>query len=100
MQFRRLGGLFSSTLTFALGVDSRSERILKSQGDVVDKANPEGEQDTGGLAIPNCGSEEAASRASVHGRACHIEGEASHHLVQENAKVVTEERSSNAESPG
>jgi hypothetical protein len=92
--------LTRSTLPLSLGVDLRSEGILVSQGKPIDNIDPSSEQDTSRLAIPHSGSKEAAGRASVHGRASHVEGKASHHLVLKDAKVVTEECTSNAKSPG
>lgn len=87
------------TLTLTLSVDLRSEGILVSQGELVDNVDPDGEQNTSRLAIPQRGSKETAGRASVHGRASHVEGKASHHLIHKKAKVVTEECTSNAKSP-
>lgn len=86
-----LAGLLRSPFPLALGIYLRRERVLELEGYMVDDVDPCGQQDTSRLSEEQSGSEEAHRRAPVHGRAADIEGEARHHLVKQEAKVVTQE---------
>jgi hypothetical protein len=91
--------LASSSLALALGVDASSEGVLVTQGDDVNNVYPDSQQKPGGLSIPKSSSKEAHSGTPVHGSAGHVEWKASHHVIHEEAEVVTKEGSSNTEGP-
>ena len=92
-----LARLGRGALALALGVDLRREGILEAQRDQVHDEHPARQEDAGGLSEEQGGAEEAHGRAPVHGRANYVEREARHHLVEQDSKVVTQERARDAQ---
>jgi hypothetical protein len=95
-----LARLGRSSLALSLGVNTSSEGVFEAQGKNVHGENLDSEEDTGRLAVKQGSSKKAHSRAPVHGCAGDVEGEASHHLIHQDAKVVTKKGTRDAKSPG
>lgn len=87
------------TLALTFGVNPSSERVLEPQGDDVHDEHADGQRNTSRLAKDEGGSQKVHRRAPVHRGRCHVEGEASHHLVHQDAKVVAQEGARDAQAP-
>lgn len=94
-------GLVASlgSLLLALSIDGGGEWVLERNGNSVDDEDPKSEENTSGLSVEKSGSEEAERRTVIHRRAGDVEGEASDHLVLEDAKVVTKEGALDTQLP-
>lgn len=86
-------------LRITLGVDASGEGVLEAQGNEIDKQHPDGQKNTGRLAKDEGGAQEAHGRAVVHGRVGDVEGEARDHVVHQDAEVVAQEGSRDAQGP-
>jgi hypothetical protein len=86
-------------LPLPLGVNLRSERILKPQSHRVNSENKSRQQHTRRLAKPKRRAQETEGAAMVHGRRANAEREPGHHLVHQDAKVVAQVRARDAERP-
>lgn len=96
MLLARFGRL---TLALTFGVNPSSERVLEPQSNDVHDEHAESQRNTSRLAKDEGSPQKVHRRAPVHRGRCHVEGEARHHLVHQNAKVVAQEGARDAQAP-
>lgn len=99
ISFLLLARLGRGPLALTLSIDTSSERVLKSQSNNVHNQHKKRQGNTGGLSVRKRSAQKAHRRAPVHRRRRHVEGKARHHLVHEDAAVVAQEGSRNAQPP-
>lgn len=86
-------------LLVALLVDHACEGIFELPRDAVRNSYNTSQEQTSGLSVPQRGCEEAERRTVVHGRVGDVEGERGDWGIHEDAEVVTEVGTGDAERP-
>lgn len=82
-----------------LGIDPGGKRIFKPKGNLVNRKHQSTQHDTGRLAEPERRAQETERASIVHGCRTDVERKASHHVVHQDSKVVTEIGASDAQGP-
>lgn len=97
--FLLLALLGRSPLALTLGINPSRKRILISQRNDIHNHHKKRQGNTSRLSVRKRSAQKAHRRAPVHRRRGHVEGKARHHLVHQDAAVVAQERSRNAQPP-
>ena len=86
-------------LLIPLAIDHSREGVLKLPGNAVRDSHDTSQKQTSRLSVPERSREEAERRAVVHGRIGDVEGERCDWRVHQNAKVVAQICTGDAECP-
>lgn len=95
--FLLLALLSRSPLALTLGINPSRKRILISQRNNIHNQHKARQGNTSRLSIRKRSAQKAHRRAPVHRRRRHVERKARHHLVHQDAAVVAQKRSRNAQ---
>lgn len=87
------------SLASRIGQNAEQNLLLPLQGKPVHHKDLGSQKKTSYLALVQSNAEEVQGASPVHGRASHVEREAGDGCIHENAKVVAEVGTSDAESP-
>lgn len=90
----------SRPLALPLSIDARSKGVLEAQRNKVHEQHPDSQQDTSWLAKDKRGAQETHGRAIVHGRIGDVEREPGDHVVHQDAEVVSQKGTRDAQRPG
>ena len=87
------------TLLVALLIDHAGEGVFELAGNGIRDSNDSSQEQTSRLAVPQRGREEAERRAVVHGRVGDVEWERGDWSVHQDAEVVAQVGTGDAERP-